>query len=181
MALALLGLGVPAAGFVFLHSGGAPTTAAAAAPSLSVLPADAAGVPIPGPGYFVVTAAPGQTVSLHALIVNHGQMRPTLALAPVDALRTASGLSYALPDDARRGAGAWLQLSHSRLRLRPNAVRLVELTLRVPAHVSDRTYIGALSVSFAGGESPVAATASLRVQTRLVIAAVVQVRGKRQA
>jgi len=165
-----------AAGAYRLHHQAGTALAAANVVPITVLPAGASGAPRAGPGYFTVTARPGQTVHLHALIVNRTHSRPLLALAPVDAYRTASGLGYALPSDNRRGVGAWIHLSRHTLTMAPASRRLIDLSCHVPADARAGTYAGALSIALPGSGTVPSASASIRVQMRLAVAVIVHVR-----
>jgi hypothetical protein len=172
LAATLLG----AAGISWLHHSGSTVLAAANAVPIAVLPAGPGGMPRAGAGYFTVTAKPGQTVHEYALILNRTRARPLVAVAPVDAYRSTSGLTYGLPGDARRGVGSWLHLSSDAFRVPPAGRRLVNLSLHVPAQIPLGTYAGALSVTLPDGSTVNRASASIRVQVRLAVAVIVHVR-----
>lgn len=182
VAWVLLGVAV-LAGVGVSHLRGTTATArtTVSAVPVAVLPANAAGIPKTGSGYFTVTAAPGQTVDLHALLLNRTRRRQTLTLAPVDAYENHEGLSYGLPGNARRGVGAWLHLWQATLRLAPSGPHLLGMRLRIPAQIPAGTYAGALSIGWPTSSTSARGAASIRVQMRLAVAVVVQVRGTHRA
>jgi hypothetical protein len=171
----LLAAAVAAAGFLALHRQGTPAPVAASGLPIAVLPAAANGVPDSGVGFFTVTAAPGQTVRLHALILNRSARQPLLTLAPVDAYRIAGGLAYALPDATPRGVGAWIRLSTVAVRLSPSGHHLVTISLHIPSWIGTGTYAGALSIGLPEQGTIARAAASMHVQMRLAVAVVVRV------
>ncbi|HEU5318836.1 MAG TPA: DUF916 domain-containing protein [Chloroflexota bacterium] len=155
---------------------------------VSLRPVDEAGSPLPGPGYFTVTAQPGETVTLHVLVSNAGSAPATVVLQPVDASSsTGGGVAYNLPEQPVRGVGAWVELPQTSLMLEPGRATLVPFQVRVPAGTGTGEHVGGLTafVPTEGGGSAVAGSQpgqqfSVRVQTRTVVAVVVNVPGVRE-
>jgi hypothetical protein len=163
-------------------------TAQQTGPEISLRPVDGAGNALSGPGYFVLTAQPGETVLLHALVSNSGSAPATVTLQAVDAATSAAGgISYNLPDQPVRGAGAWVDLSQSALTIEPGRAALVPFQLRVPADATAGEHVGGLTAfvpasgsgSTAGGQA--GQQFAVRIQTRTVSAIVVNVPGTREA
>jgi hypothetical protein len=160
-----------------------------AGPEISLRPVDAEGNALPGPGYFVVTAQPGETVQLHALVSNSGSAPATVALKAVDASTSATGgISYNLPEQPVRDAGAWVDLTQASAALEPGRAALVPFQLRVPDGVRTGEHVGGLT-AFVPVDGPGGTAAggqpgqqfAVRVQTRTVLAIVVDVPGTREA
>jgi hypothetical protein len=146
-------------------------------------PADAHGNRVAGPGYFQLTATPGSTQQLYVVVGNVGQRTSTITLAPVDATSGLyGGVSYNLPQQARRQVGSWVGLSRTRVAARPGKGALVSFSLHVPAHTAPGQYVGALTAfsatsSQAKKRSGRGRSASFQVQLRRVVAIVVTVPG----
>jgi hypothetical protein len=156
---------------------------------VSLRPVDAEGSPLPGPGYFVVTAQPGETVQLYALVSNSGSAPATVTLQAVDSSSSATGgVSYNLPDRPVREVGAWVALTQSTVALEPGRAALVPFQVRVPAGVGAGERVGGLT-AFVPADTPVGTAVpggqpgqqfAVRVQTRSVAAIVVSVPGARE-
>jgi hypothetical protein len=156
---------------------------------ISLRPVDADGNPLPGPGYFVVTAQPGETVQLYALVSNSGSAPATVTLQAVDSSTSATGgISYNLPDQPVREVGAWVALTQSTVALEPGRAALVPFQVRVPDGVAAGEHVGGLTAfvpaaapggNVAPGSTP-AQQFAVRVQTRSVAAIVVSVPGARE-
>ena len=175
-----------------LVAGSIPVLARAqsAGAEISLRPVDAQGDPLPGPGYFVVTARPGEVVQLYALVSNSGSAPATVTLQAVDSSTSATGgISYNLPDQVARDVGAWVALTQSSVTLEPGRAAIVPFQLRVPDGAGAGERVGGLTafVPAAAGGSAVAPGGqpgqqfALRVQTRTVTAIVVSVPGAREA
>lgn len=147
-----------------------------------VQPSDSQGNPLSGPGYFEVTAAPGSSLQLYALVGNVGQKQTTIRLAAVDATSGLyGGVSYKLPQQKRKLVGAWITLSTAKVTVRPGKGTLVPFAVHVPARIASGQYIGGLT-AFAPISSQNKGTVrrratSFQVQLRRVVAVVVTVPG----
>lgn len=154
--------------------------AAASRLSIAMLPCSATGKPLKGPGYFVVTAVAGSTKHLHILVTNHESRAIKISLVPVDATHDIYGnLAYNLPEAPHRLVGRWVHPRVGRIHLGAGERKVVSLALSVPPRTRSGRYVGGLTAF-----SPVSSTgqdgqAVVRVQTRLAMAIVVNVRRPR--
>lgn len=95
--------------------------------------------------YFIVKAAPGQTVTNSVRIFNVGNEPGTLLLYPVDATTGAtSGAVYDGRNHSRKDVGSWLSLGSSRISLAPHSSTLVPFTLHVPANAAPGDHLGGI-------------------------------------
>jgi hypothetical protein len=155
---------------------------------VSLRPVDEEGNPLPGPGYFTVTAEPGEVVTLRVLVSNAGSAPATITLQPVDAsTSTAGGVAYNLPDQPAREVGAWVELPQTSLTLEPGRATLLPFQVRVPAGARTGEHVGGVTafIPVEGAGSAVAGSQpgqqfALKVQTRTVVAVVVNVPGARE-
>lgn len=146
-------------------------------------PADRDGNEIPGPGYFAITAAPGSSTQLYALVGNVGTSRFTVSLVPVDAKSGVyGGVSYNLPQQKRKKVGSWMALSSSRVVVHPGRAAVVGFTVHVPANTAPGQYVGGLT-AFVPATGSTAGSANHRrdgaiiLQLRRIVAVVVTVPG----
>jgi hypothetical protein len=166
-----------ASSFVTLGTAGA--VRAADAPPIRVVlqPSDAQGNAVAGPGYFQVTANPGTSLTLYALVGNIGQKRATIRLVPVDARSGVyGGISYNLPNQKVKKVGSWVVLSRKKVGLAPGKASVVQFTLRVPVKVKPGQYVGALT-AFVPSQKVKGGIGALQIQFRRVTAIVVTVPG----
>ncbi len=145
---------------------------------------------MPGPGYFVVDAEPGSTVSQYALVSNTGAAAVEAQVVPVDAVTSdTGGIAYRLPSDPRQLVGGWVSLAASRFQVEPGKGVVTPFTISVPAGTPPGQYVGGLTAFV-----PVGATQQSQpqqgqagqqfavvVQTRSVAAVEVNVPGLRRA
>ena len=149
--------------------------------SIVLRPSDSRGRQVPGPGYFVITAAPGTTTRLYALVGNAGHKDTTIDLGPVDAgSGPYGGISLALPTQRRTGVGSWVTLSATRINTGSGKEEVVTVTVHVPAGTRPGQHLGALTAFIpvrAGHHNGV----NLSIQTRVAVGILVTVPGPLQA
>jgi hypothetical protein len=162
------------------------TMAAGTAPSAGQVilqPSDQAGNQIPGPGYFQITAAPGSSTQLYAIVGNVGKTRFTVSIVPVDARSGVyGGVSYNLPQQKRKRVGAWIALSTSRVVVHPGRASVVAFTVRVPASTAPGQYVGGLTAFVPAPRSgppsgPHQRSGAIILQLRRIVAVVVTIPG----
>ena len=183
LAVAVWLLDLSSPGAALAQQAPTPQPASQAGPEISLRPVDEAGNPLPGPGYFVITAQPGETVQLFALVSNSGAAPATVTLQAVDASTGAGGgISYNLPDQPVRDVGAWVALSQPVVTLEPGRAAVVAFQVRVPASATAGERVGGLTafVPVPGQGSAAGQQFAVRVQTRTVAGIVVNVPGARE-
>lgn len=145
-------------------------------------PADGAGNPINNPGYFDLNAAPGTSTQLHALVGNITSKKVSISVVPVDASSGVyGGVSYNLPQQPRRGVGAWIRQSAGRVRVASGQAALIALTVHVPSGTRPGQYVGGLTafVPIQRARGGTRRRGAIQVQVRRVVAIVVTVPGPR--
>jgi hypothetical protein len=144
-------------------------------------PSDSRGNELNGSGYFEVTAVPGSTTTLYALVGNVQHHKVGIDITPVDARSGVyGGVSYDLPQQRHAAVGAWIATSLKRVALAPQKATVVTLTLHVPAGTSSGQYVGGVTAYV-----PTTATVrgsgrhngAIQLQLRRVVAVVVTVLG----
>ena len=151
-------------------------------PSVSLRPADAQGHEVSGPGYFVLTARPGSTTRLYALVGNNGRASATISLVPVDARSGVyGGISLDLPNEPRRDVGSWVTLGRRSVALKPGKGAVIPLSVRVPARTRPGQYIGGLTAFVPISTRQQRAGLSITVQTRVALGILVTIPGSRAA
>ncbi|MGI8825409.1 MAG: hypothetical protein ACR2JC_07170 [Chloroflexota bacterium] len=163
-----------------VNPGSTGTASAAGATGLPVMlrPCDANGTELDGPGYFVVTATPGTTTHLYALVGNKSQSRAIVSILAVDAATGVyGGVTANLGSEPRRLVGAWTHLSTGKVKLDPGKGEIVSFSLRVPKHTAPGQYVGALTAFVPAHETRRGRGFAFTVQTRLADDIVVTVPG----
>lgn len=158
----------------------AGTAFASGATGLPVIvrPCDASGNQLDGPGYFVVTAAPGSTTQLYALVGNKSHDKAKVSIVPVDAATGVyGGVTARLASQPRHEVGRWIHLSTGKVSLAPNQGQVVSFTLHVPKHTRPGQYVGALTAFVPAGVTQRGRGFAFTVQTRLADDVVVTVPG----
>jgi hypothetical protein len=144
-------------------------------------PSDSQGNELEGSGYFEVTAAPGSTTTLYALVGNVQHRKVGINLVPVDARSGVyGGVSYDLPERRRKMVGAWMALSTPNVRLGPRKATVVTVTLRVPAGIASGQYVGGLTAfipTTAASRGSNSRDGAIQLQLRRIVAVVVTVPG----
>lgn len=144
--------------------------------AITVRPSNAHGVPLHGPGYFVLRMAPGQSRRSYALVTNRGSKALTIDIAPVDAARDIDGnISYRLQQAPRRQVGAWVHLFSRTIYLRHQESVLVPFVITIPRSLRPGTYIGALTFFPTIHRAQQRGRAVVNVQVRLADAIVITV------
>jgi hypothetical protein len=145
--------------------------------AIAVRPANAHGVPLRGPGYFVLRLAPGQSRRFSVLLSNHGPRALTVDIAPVDATRDIYGnIAYRLQQAPRTQVGAWVHLFVHTIYLRRRENLVVPFLITVPRDQRPGTYIGALTFFPTIHHPQRRGRAVISVQVRLADAIVITVR-----
>ncbi len=139
-------------------------------------------------GYFVLEADPGEDVDQYVVIRNTSTREITVALAGVDGGAAAlGGVSYGLPTDAPQGVGAWIDLVHTQVTLKPDEAAKVPFTVSIPATATSGDHIGGISawvpadVTTKSTAKTTKFGANIKVQTRRVVAVRVICPGTREA
>lgn len=156
---------------------------AAGATGLPVIvrPADAQGNELNGPGYFVVTARPGSTTHLYALVGNRSQQKAVVSIVPVDAATGVyGGVTAQLASQPRHRVGAWIHISTRKVKLGPDKGQIVPFALKVPKHTHPGQYVGALTAFVPSNVTKRGHGFAFTVQTRLADDVVVTVPGPRR-
>jgi hypothetical protein len=152
---------------------------AAPAASAASAPASFALQPLGGsehPGYFVLNARPGMTLTRAIRLVNTGGRTGTAALYGVDATTgQTTGAVYLSQMDPRRDAGAWIRLRSDRLTLAPKQSRTISFTIVVPRTAGAGQHLGGVvaeNVALTRGPTRKQGNGSFRinVQTLSIIA-----------
>lgn len=152
------------------------------AATIRLLPSDAMGRELPGPGYYNLRVKPGQTVRLFASIANSGNKTAHVKVVPVDAQSAVyGGVAYNLPTQPRRLVGDWIHLQENSLKLAPSTSKVVAFTVRVPAHISSGTHVGGLTAYVPVASNRSHNFGSLTVQLRVIAAVVLHVSGPSSA
>ncbi|MBV9282121.1 MAG: hypothetical protein JOZ41_18735 [Chloroflexi bacterium] len=160
------------------RAGAGPIRAAETPVRVVLQPSDARGNPVPGPGYYQVTAGSGTTLTLDALVGNLGPRAATVLLAPVDTRSGVyGGISYDLPEQRRRRVGSWITLSRTGVHLRPGKAIVVPFTLHVPATARPGQDVGGLTAFVPSPRPRAKGRGALQIQFRRVVAVVVTVPG----
>lgn len=171
------------AGSAALTSIPAASVFAAGATGLPVIirPADANGDPLPGPGYYQVSARPGSMVRLYALVGNKSQQKAVISIVPVDAATGVyGGVTAKLASQPQRQVGTWIHLPIRKLRLGPNKGQVVPFTVTVPKHTRPGQYVGALTAFVPSRTTKRGHGFAFTVQTRLADDVVVTVPGPKR-
>jgi hypothetical protein len=156
-------------------------THAASAPAAAVAlnPADAQGAALTGPGYFTLTAAPGSTTQLYAMVGNTGPIAGAIKVRAVDGTTASKGgISFAMPWSKRTGVGVWTHLSTGLVQLDASQAKLFPFTVTVPPKAAAGQYVGGFAAWVPAPRKSVNGSMGLKVQTRLVNAIVVTVPGR---
>lgn len=124
-------------------------TAAAAPPQLAVTVQQASGEPV---SYLTVQSDAGaRSAGGTIFVTNEDHRAVTVDVSPVSAETAANlGSAYALDNEARRGAAAWLRTSVRHLSLAPGESAEVGLSVDVPAQEGDGEYLAGVSVQARG-------------------------------
>ena len=137
----------------------------------------------PAGSYFVVAAAPGQTVTQSIALGNKSDQPIELRLAGVDAMTAQQGGSaFALDTETPAKAGSWLALDRTSLTLGPRASVTVPFRITVPAGARSGVHLAgiAMAVPTQATDTNAAAGkagASVSVQSRRVIAVQINLPG----
>jgi hypothetical protein len=164
----------------------------ALATSATAAPDPAAGlVAAPAPGsstepagsYFVVAAAPGQTVTQSVALHNNSDQPMELRLAGVDATTAQQGGSaFALDTEPQVKAGGWLTLDRASVMLGAKASLTVPFRITVPAGATSGVHLAGIAMMLPTPTTDADAVtgkagASVSVQTRRVIAVQINLPG----
>ncbi len=162
-------------------SSGAVFAAGATGLPVIIRPSDSHGIQLSGPGYFVVTARPGSSTHLYALVGNKSQQRAIVSLVPVDAATGVyGGVTARLASQPRRLVGSWLRIATRKVKLGPDKGQVVPFTLRVPKHTRPGQYVGALTAFVPSNVTKRGRGFAFTVQTRLADDIVVTVPGPKR-
>lgn len=97
--------------------------------------------------WFLYTLGRGQAKDGSLTIVSTAPTAITVQLTPVDATTTKEGAFALLDnDEPRRGVGAWVKLSQSRLTLEPNQSVDVPFRLTIPSNAGVGDHLGGIAV-----------------------------------
>lgn len=175
--LALTALVIAIACLASLPSGAAFAAGATGLPVI-VRPSDANGNELPGPGYYQITATPGSTTQLYALVGNKAHQPAVISVIPVDAATGVyGGVTAKLASQPCREVGTWIHLSQRRVKLGPDKGTVVPFTLTVPKYTRPGQYLGALTAFVPSNKTRRGKDFDLTVQTRLADDVVVTVPG----
>lgn len=141
-------------------------------------PSDINGNETSGPGYFELTATPGSTTKLYALVGNKSHQKAVVSIVPVDGgTGVYGGITAKLSSDPRRVVGSWIHLLVHRVKLDPYKAQVVSFTLHVPTHTAPGQYVGALTAMVPAHDVQRGRGFAFTVQTRLADDVVVTVPG----
>lgn len=145
-------------------------------------PADVHGNEIDQPGYFEITASPGSSTTLYALVGSIAKKQLSISIAPVDARSGVyGGVSYNLPTQHRKSVGSWVHISRDKVKVQPGKAALVPFAVDVPDNVKPGQYVGGLTAFVPAKKGSAAQSGkrdgSIIVQLRRVVAVVVTVPG----
>jgi hypothetical protein len=146
---------------------------------VTVYPSDAKGNRIEHPGYWVVTAAPGSTTKLYAVVGDVSSHAATIRILSVDAANGLfGGISYDLPSAPRRAVGAWVQLPAGRVSVHADKGALIPFTVVVPRGTKPGQYVGGVSAYVPSGIRQKSGRTQVIIQPRVVTAVQVNVPGR---
>jgi hypothetical protein len=145
---------------------------------VTVYPSDAQGNRIEHPGYWVVTAAPGSTTKLYAVIGDVSSHAATIRILSVDAANGLfGGISYNLPSAPRRQVGAWVRLPAGKVSVNAEKGAVIPFTLVVPRGTKPGQYVGGVSAYVPSGIRQTSGRTQVIIQPRVVTAVQVNVPG----
>jgi hypothetical protein len=145
---------------------------------VTVYPSDAQGNRIEHPGYWVVSAAPGSTTKLYAVVGDVSHHAATIRVLAVDAADGLfGGISYDLPNAPRRAVGAWVRLPAGKVSVDSEKGAVVPFTLVVPKGTKPGQYVGGVSAYVPSGIRQTSGHTQVIIQPRVVTAVQVNVPG----
>ncbi len=135
-------------------------------------------------GYFLIHADPGDEIEQSVVLRNDTKKDLRLRLAAVDATTgTYGGASYALPNQQARLTGSWISLDDRAVALAAGEGATVGFTVTVPDDALSGQHLAGLAVWSPrknGGDGVSSGGASIRVQTRRIVAVQVDLPGPAQ-
>lgn len=144
---------------------------------VTIRPSGKAGQAVDGPGYYQLSLRPGTSITLDALVSNASDLPANVRMVPVDATTGVfGGVSYNLPEAARRHVGAWINVQQTELPLAPHKGAVVGLSVTVPDGTPPGQYVGGLS-AYVPAVAPSTGHFAITIQTRGVVAVEVTVPG----
>jgi LPXTG-motif cell wall-anchored protein len=121
----------------------------------------------PKRGYFIYAIAPGAPHSGAVIVSNTGNRTGTVKLYSADgATGQTTGTVY-LTDRKPTGAGSWVTLSQSSVKLAPGAVRRVPFTVRVPDGADAGQWVAGIVAETATSAKTKRSTRKAGVQIRI--------------
>ena len=145
---------------------------------IRMLPTNANGAAVAGPGYFRLRARPGQVEHAYISIANEGGVAGTVEIVPVDATSGVyGGVSYDLPGRPRTAVGSWIRPKVSSVRLTPMQSVVVPVRISASPRLKPGVHVGGLTAFVPTTTSTGSSFGSLQVQVRVVLAVVVTVPG----
>jgi hypothetical protein len=156
----------------FAHASSGPQT------PVTVYPADAQGNRISQPGYWDITAKPGSTTKLYAVVGDVSNAPAAIRVLSVDATNaTFGGLAYNLPTTKVRNVGTWVKLPTAKVSLNGNKGAVIPFSVKVPRGTKPGQYVGGVSAYVPSSNRQTTGKAQVIVQPRVVTAVVVTVPG----
>lgn len=116
--------------------------------------------------WFIMTAAPGETVRDEMVVVNTSGARKVADVYPADSA-VASGGGFALKQkaDAMKEVGSWVKAARTEVTLEPHGSATVPFTLTVPEDAAPGEYTGGLIIQERA--PPIAAGGGVNLSLRM--------------
>lgn len=136
-------------------------------------------------GYFVLAGRRGATIHGAVRVLNVGNRKGSASLYAVDGTTgQTSGAVYRSRQQKRKGVGAWLRLSKTRVTLAPGAMKSIPFTVRVPSKASAGQHLGGIVVQASAPQSKTVgktrrSSFRIKIQELSVVAVQVKLPGRR--
>jgi hypothetical protein len=132
-------------------------------------------------GYYLIEAAPGETVTESLLLRNLSDAPITLHIQSVDATTgPLGGVSYGLPDEPVEIVGTWVTLPAKVIELAPREAKTIPVSISVPAEATSGDHVAGVAIWQPRAEDPAqpeAGGTAVTTQSRRILAVQVVVPG----
>jgi len=117
--------------------------------------------------WFIYTLEPGEVKEGKIDVTNSSEEMTEVKIYPVDAVTTKDGAFAPEPEDKEKvGVGAWITLAEQEFFLKPNEIKVVDFTIKVPENAEVGDHMGTIIVQ--GKEAPEAKKGTaMQVLTRV--------------
>ncbi len=145
---------------------------------VTVYPSDAQGNRISQPGWWVVTAKPGTTTQLYAVVGDVSNRPAAIRVLAVDATDAMfGGLAYNLPSARVHSVGRWIHLPTGNVSLTGGQGGVMPFKVVIPKGIKPGQYVGGVSAYVPSHDRQTSGKAQVIIQPRVITAVVINVPG----